>query len=80
LRACADDPPELTRRDGSGALALLRASVSARPITNRIPRIQILTVEGLLSGAEHPRLPVIDSTLFRKARREETRSQGDLGL
>lgn len=48
--------------------------------TARFPRIQLLTVEGLLSGAEHPRLPIVDSTVFKKARREEKRTQGELGL
>ncbi len=46
----------------------------------RFPKLQILTVEGLLSGAEHPRLPIIDSTVFRKAKREEKKTQGELGI
>ena len=48
--------------------------------TARFPRIQILTVEGLLSGAEHPRLPIVDSSVFKKSRREQTTSQGELGI
>ena len=48
--------------------------------TARFPRIQILTIEGLLTGTEHPRLPIVDSTVFKKARREERGGQGDLGL
>jgi hypothetical protein len=46
----------------------------------RFPKLQILTIEGLLSGAEHPRLPIIDSTVFRKAKREEKKTQGELGI
>jgi site-specific DNA-methyltransferase (adenine-specific) len=46
----------------------------------RFPKIQILTVEGLMTGTEHPRLPVVDSTAFKRARREETSTQGELGI
>lgn len=43
----------------------------------RFPRIQIITVEELLAGIR-PRLPVIDSGAFKKARREERIDQGEL--
>lgn len=41
------------------------------------PRIQILTVQDLFLG-ERPRLPWIDPTVFKKAKRERTEKQGDL--
>jgi site-specific DNA-methyltransferase (adenine-specific) len=46
----------------------------------RIPRIQILTIEGILSFREFPRLPVIDTTAFKKAPKERQAGQGNLGL
>jgi site-specific DNA-methyltransferase (adenine-specific) len=48
--------------------------------TARFPRIQILTVEGLITGTDHPRLPIVDSSVFKKARREERTTQGQLGI
>jgi site-specific DNA-methyltransferase (adenine-specific) len=41
------------------------------------PRIQILTMQDLFLG-ERPRLPWIDPTVFKKAKRERTEKQGDL--
>lgn len=41
------------------------------------PRIQILTVQDLFDG-DRPRLPWIDPTVFKKAKRERTEKQGDL--
>ena len=47
----------------------------------RIPRIQILTIEGLLANTEFARLPAIDSSVFKKAPKEKPKGeQGDLGL
>lgn len=46
----------------------------------RIPRIQILTIEGLLDFSEAPRLPGADPIGFRKAKREEKSKQGKLEL
>ncbi|MCU0832492.1 MAG: hypothetical protein MUC58_13460 [Rhizobiaceae bacterium] len=47
----------------------------------RVPRIQILTIEGLLSYSEAARLPVVDSSAFKKAPKEKPKGdQGDLGL
>jgi site-specific DNA-methyltransferase (adenine-specific) len=48
--------------------------------TARFPRLQILTIAGLLDGSEHPRLPIVDSTVFKRARREERERQGELGI
>lgn len=46
----------------------------------RFPRIQILPIAGLLAGTEHPRLPIVDSSVFKKARRETRITQGELGV
>jgi site-specific DNA-methyltransferase (adenine-specific) len=46
----------------------------------RIPRIQILTIEGILTFREVPRLPVIDSTAFKKAPKEKQAGQAALDL
>lgn len=46
----------------------------------RIPRIQILTIDGILNFRETPRLPAIDSSAFKKAPKEKPSEQGDLGL
>jgi site-specific DNA-methyltransferase (adenine-specific) len=46
----------------------------------RIPRIQILTIEGILNFREVPRLPVIDTTAFKKAPKEKQGGQSKLDL
>jgi site-specific DNA-methyltransferase (adenine-specific) len=46
----------------------------------RIPRIQILTIEGILNFREVPRLPVIDTTAFKKAPKEKQGGQSALDL
>ena len=46
----------------------------------RIPRLQILTIEGLLDYSEFARLPVVDSTAFKKAPKEKAAGQGKLDL
>ncbi len=46
----------------------------------RFPRIQLLGIEGLLAGTEHPRLPIVDSSVFKKARREDRVAQGEFGI
>ncbi len=45
------------------------------------PKIQILTIEGLMNG-ERPSLPVIDSTVYKRAAKVDTSesNQGDLEL
>ncbi len=43
------------------------------------PRLQIFTIEELLNGAR-PRLPVVDTGTFKKARREERDVQSELDL
>jgi site-specific DNA-methyltransferase (adenine-specific) len=46
----------------------------------RIPRIQILTIGGILNYREVPRLPVIDTSAFKKAPKEKQGGQGALDL
>jgi site-specific DNA-methyltransferase (adenine-specific) len=46
----------------------------------RFRKLQILTIEGLLGGAR-PEMPFVDSTAFRRARREEkAAAQGEMDL
>ena len=47
--------------------------------TMRFPRLQIVTIEDLLKGLR-PKMPIIDSTAFRRAKREETTKQQKLDL
>lgn len=47
--------------------------------TMRFPRLQIVTIEDLLSGLR-PKMPIIDSTAFKRAKREETTKQPKLDL
>lgn len=46
----------------------------------RIPRIQILTIQGLLEFREFARLPAVDASAFRKAPKEKSTDQGALDL
>jgi site-specific DNA-methyltransferase (adenine-specific) len=46
----------------------------------RYPVIQILTISDILESYKMPRLPIIDPTAFKRAKREENKTQGDLGL
>ncbi|MBK8458567.1 MAG: hypothetical protein IPL47_16785 [Phyllobacteriaceae bacterium] len=46
----------------------------------RIPRLQILTIDGILNYRDVPRLPVIDTTAFKKAPKEKQGGQGALDL
>jgi site-specific DNA-methyltransferase (adenine-specific) len=43
------------------------------------PKLQILTVEDLFNG-QKPHMPWIDPSVFKKARREKTDTQGELGV
>jgi site-specific DNA-methyltransferase (adenine-specific) len=45
----------------------------------QFPRIQIVTIEELLEG-KRLALPIIDSTAFKKAKREKTETQNELNL
>jgi len=55
------------------------AEVEVLDGTARFRRIQILTIEELLEGAR-PQLPIVDSTAFKKAKREDTTHQSELDL
>jgi site-specific DNA-methyltransferase (adenine-specific) len=77
LLVCLREPSQQARAEAASAGF---AEIDMGTGTARFPRIQILTVEGLLAGTEHPRLPIVDSTVFKKARREETTTQGELGI
>jgi DNA modification methylase len=71
---------EPSRQAAAEAASAGFAEVDMGTGTARFPRIQLLTVEGLISGREHPRLPIVDSTVFKKARREDRTTQGELGV
>jgi site-specific DNA-methyltransferase (adenine-specific) len=45
----------------------------------RLRRLQILTIEELMSGAR-PELPIIDNSAFRRAKREDTSSQSEFDV
>jgi site-specific DNA-methyltransferase (adenine-specific) len=49
------------------------------PLHGKFAKIQILTIEDILNGSK-PHLPWIDSSVFRKAKRENTTPQGNLDL
>ena len=44
-----------------------------------VPRVQILTIEQLLSGAA-PRIPMSRPDAYKKAKNEDRSSQGELGI
>lgn len=46
----------------------------------RVPRLQILTIEGILDHREVPRLPAVDSSAFKKAPKEKQQGQTSLDL
>lgn len=46
----------------------------------RVPRLQILTIEGILEHREVPRLPAVDSSAFKKAPKEKQQGQTSLDL
>jgi site-specific DNA-methyltransferase (adenine-specific) len=77
LLVCLREPSQQARAEAASAGF---AEIDMGTGTARFPRLQILTVEGLVAGTEHPRLPIVDSTVFKKARREETTTQGELGI
>lgn len=61
------------------AVAAGFAEVDMGTGTTRFRRIQILTVEQLMTGTR-PELPIIDSTAFRRAKREEPDTQSEFDL
>ena len=61
------------------AVAAGFAEVDMGTGTARFRRLQILTIEQLMTGAR-PELPMVDSTAFRRAKREETDTQSEMEL
>lgn len=75
-----EDPTTTMRKEA--AIAGLYDSgqeVGERGVTRKHPRIQILTIEDLFDG-KRPDLPWVDSSVFRKAKREATSEQKTLDL
>ena len=68
-----DAPTNVMRREATGA------GLYANPMYGKFEKIQILTIEDLCAGKK-PHLPWIDPSVFKKARRETTMSQGALDL
>lgn len=68
-----EDPTTTMRREATGA------GLYASPMHGKFEKIQILTIEDLFAGKK-PHLPWIDPSVFRKAKREATTSQGALDL
>ncbi len=65
--------PTVTMRKEAAAAGLYKTDYGS------FQKIQILTVEDLFNGAR-PHMPWIDPSVFKKAKRENTESQGDLGI
>ncbi|GIL00856.1 MAG: restriction endonuclease subunit M [Alphaproteobacteria bacterium] len=61
-------------------IAEAAAAGFAETAFGRIPRIQILTIQGLLEFREFARLPAVDASAFRKAPKEKSTDQGALDL
>lgn len=61
-------------------IAEAAAAGFAETVFGRIPRIQILTIEGLLDYREVARLPAIDSSSFKKAPKEKRQDQDSFGF
>jgi hypothetical protein len=65
--------PTVTMRRWAGA------GLYESPLHGKFPKLQILTVEELFEG-KRPHMPRIDPSVFRKAKREASESQGELGV
>ena len=68
-----DAPTTVMRREATGA------GLYAGPMHGKFENNQILTIEHLFVGKK-AHLPCIDPSVFKKARRETTTSQGALDL
>jgi site-specific DNA-methyltransferase (adenine-specific) len=66
------DPTVTMRREAAGA-GFYKTEYGT------FPKIQILTIEDLFND-QKPHMPWIDPSVFKKARREKTETQGDLGI
>ena len=67
------DPTVTMRREAAAA------GFYDSPLHGKFPKIQILTVEDLFDGKK-PHMPWIDPSVFRRAKREVSETQGNLGL
>lgn len=67
------DPTTTMRREASAA------GFYESPLHGKFEKIQILTIEDLFDG-KRPHMPWIDPSVFKKAKRENTEKQGDLGI
>ncbi len=68
-----EDPTTVMRREATAA------GLYASPMHGKFEKIQILTIEDLFSGKK-PHLPWIDPSVFRKAKREKSETQGALDV
>ncbi len=67
------EDPTVRMRQAASAAGLYKTEYGA------FEKVQILTVEELLSGKK-PHMPWIDPSVFRKARREKSETQGEMGF
>jgi site-specific DNA-methyltransferase (adenine-specific) len=67
------EDPTVRMRQAASAAGLYKTEYGA------FEKVQILTVEELLSGKK-PHMPWIDPSVFRKARREKSETQAELEL
>ena len=68
-----EDPTTVMRREATAA------GLYASPMHGKFEKIQILTIEDMFSGKK-PHLPWIDPSVFRKAKREKSETQGALDV
>jgi site-specific DNA-methyltransferase (adenine-specific) len=68
---------------GDATLTLRREAAAADfyepPLHGKFAKLQILPVEELFEGKK-PHMPWIDTSVFRKAKREATAKQGELAV
>jgi site-specific DNA-methyltransferase (adenine-specific) len=67
------EDPTVRMRQAASAAGLYKTEYGA------YEKVQILTVEQLLAGKK-PHMPWIDPSVFRRARREKTETQGEMGF
>jgi adenine specific DNA methylase Mod len=67
----------LTESTGPMRTEAIKAGYYDSPVSGKIPKIQILTIEELFAGRK-PHIPLVDMTTFKKAKREDRTEQGAL--
>jgi hypothetical protein len=55
----------------------VKAGFYDSPFSGKIPKLQILTIAELFTGKK-PHIPLVDATIFKKAKREDTSKQETL--